>query len=165
MISKLYFIPLDSRRKHFLPYNKKRFQQRAKDRDREMWVKGRRRYVITVSGVLTSKASVYGEISQSLGVQFGQVRTRGLLVCMGLLQAKNSELGEVWLPRGADEKQEKAKPGENTDSELCSCFNTNQNDDGVRTRLLGSLDLRAAFNLAEWGNGGEINLLKDELHK
>lgn len=60
---------------------------------------------------------------------------------------------------------EKEKPRENTDSELCSCFNTNQNDDGVRTRLLGSLDLWAVFNFAEGGNSGEINLLKDELHK
>lgn len=60
---------------------------------------------------------------------------------------------------------EKEKPEENTDSELCSCFNTNQSDDGVRTRLLGSLDLWALFNFAEGGNSGEINLLKDELHK
>lgn len=41
--------------------------------------------VITVSGVLTSKSSLYTEMSQS-------ARGRGLFVSLGLPQAKNSEL-------------------------------------------------------------------------
>lgn len=55
-------------------------------------------HVSTVSGVLTSKASLETEMSSPLGVQFQQVRRRSLFVCTGLLQAKNRELGKVRLP-------------------------------------------------------------------
>lgn len=52
-------------------------------------------------------------MSQSLQVQFWKVRGRGLFVCMGLLQAKNSELGEVWLVMvqisGAKREKEKLR--------------------------------------------------------
>lgn len=56
-------------------------------------------------------------MSRSSRVRFRQVR--GLLVCMGLLQAKNSELVHS---SGAQLEKEKL-----TGLLSCSCFNTSQN--------------------------------------
>lgn len=153
--------------KDFLPYNEKD-SNRGRKTETEIWVKGHRRYVITVLGVLTSKASLYREISQSLGVQFGQVRTRGLLVWMGLLQAKNSELGEVWLPRGADEKcyaRERKTRGEHRLWALQLFQHKSERWRGENTGFWVLWIYGQFLNFAEVGNSGKINLLKDELHK
>lgn len=66
-------------------------------------------------------------------VQFQQVRGRRLFVCLGLLQAKNSQLGKARLPT-----VQKKNPVEHTSDlqskhtathtelQLGTCFNTNQ---------------------------------------